>query len=263
MLTNGTTGLAAEEIAALPKLAFVSALGVGFENIAVEPARARGIVLVNGAGTNDDCVADHAMALLLATVRRVPLHDRLCRAGVWRDALPMVPSVAGKRLGVFGLGAIGRKIARRAQGFEMPVGYHNRSKRDDLAFEWFASLEALAAWCDVLVVATPGGPATKHRVDAAVLEALGADGYLVNIARGSVVDTAALAAALAAGRLAGAGLDVYESEPAPPAELLGFDNVVLTPHIGGRSPESMAASLACFLDNANRFLAGRPVATPI
>jgi hypothetical protein len=143
------------------------------------------------------------------------------------------------------------------------VGYHNRSPRADSPHRYFDSLPALAQWCDFLVVAAPGGATTRHLVDATVLKALGAQGFLVNIARGSVVDTAALAEALRAGELGGAGLDVYESEPLPPAALLDLPNVVLTPHVAGWSPESMQASLQCFLDNAEAHFAGEPVRTPI
>jgi lactate dehydrogenase-like 2-hydroxyacid dehydrogenase len=263
VLTNGGTGLRADEIDAMPRLSLACALGVGYENLALDHARARGIALANGAGTNDDCVADHALALLLATVRAVPQLDRACRQGVWRDALPMRPQLAHKRLGVLGLGTIGRKIAQRGAAFDLAVGYHNRTSRAALPYRYFDSLQALAQWCDFLVVAAPGGSATKHLVDAAVLKALGPDGFLINIARGSVVDTEALAQALRAGELGGAGLDVYESEPLPPAALMDLPNVVLTPHIAGWSPESMQASFQCFLDNAEAHFAGLPVRTPI
>jgi len=263
VLTNGTTGLTAAEIDAMPALSLACAFGAGYENIAVEHARARGVALANGAGTNDGCVADHAFALLLATVRAIPRLDRACRDGVWRDALPMQPHLAGKRLGVLGLGAIGRKIARRALGFDMTVGYHNRSRVAGIDYAYHDSAEALARWCDALVVATPGGAATRHLVNARVLEALGPHGFLVNVARGSVVDTEALATALRAGTLAGAGLDVYESEPAPPAPLLDLANVVLTPHVAGWSPEAADASLQCFLENARRHFAGEALLTPI
>ena len=263
VLTNGTTGLTAAEIDALPRLTLACAFGAGYENIAVEHARSRGIALGNGAGTNDDCVADHALALLLGTVRAIPQLDRACRDGVWRDALPMRPQLAGKRLGVLGLGAIGRKIARRAAGFDMEIGYHNRSPLEGVRYAYHGSAEALARWCDALVVATPGGASTRHLVDARVLRALGPGGFVVNVARGSVVDTEALAAALRDGAIAGAGLDVYESEPAPPAALLGLPNVVLTPHVAGWSPESTEASVQCFLENARRHFAGEPLRTPI
>ncbi|HKX41171.1 MAG TPA: 2-hydroxyacid dehydrogenase [Burkholderiaceae bacterium] len=265
VLTNGTTGLRADEIAAMPQLTLACALGVGYENLALDAARARGIVLANGAGTNDDCVADHALALMLACVRAIPQFDAACREGLWRDALPMRPQLAHKRLGVLGLGTIGRKIAQRAAAFEMPVGYHNRAARSDLpaSYRYFDSVPDLAQWCELLVIAAPGGTTTRHLIDASVLKALGPRGYLVNIARGSVVDTAALAGALRRGEIAGAGLDVYESEPQPPAELLGFANVVLTPHVAGTSPESAQASLQCFLDNAELHFAGKPVRTPL
>ncbi|WP_416401890.1 2-hydroxyacid dehydrogenase [Alicycliphilus denitrificans] len=263
VLTIGSIGLTAQEINAMPALELVCALGAGYENLALDAARARGIALANGAGTNDDCVADHAFGLLIAIVRGMRTLDRQCRAGVWRDAIGLPPNVSGKRLGIFGLGTIGRKIARRAAGFDMEIGYHNRSPRADVPHRYFGSLHDLAAWCDVLVCATPGGPATRHRVDAAVLQALGPQGYLVNIARGSVVDTQALAAALRERRIAGAGLDVYESEPAPPQELIHLDNVLLTPHVAGWSPEAVQASVDRFLANAEGHFSGRGVVSPI
>ena len=263
VLSNGTTGLTAAEIDRLPQLEFVSALGAGYENIAVDHARARNIVVVNGAGTNDDCVADHAFALLLAVVRDVPQRDIATRNGVWRDALPMRPAVSGKRLGIVGLGNIGQKVARRAAGFDLETGYHNRKPREGATSRYFDSLLALAQWSDYLVIATPGGASTHHLIDRTVLEALGPKGFLINVSRGSVVDTAALAAALTEGTIAGAGLDVYEGEPHPPQALLPLRNVVLTPHTGGTSPESNAASVRNFIDNATRHFAGEAVLTPI
>lgn len=263
VLTNGTTGLTSAEIDQMKQLELVSALGAGYENIAVDHARARDIMLVNGAGTNADCVADHAFALLLAVVRDVPQLDGATRQGAWRDTLPMRPNVSGKRLGILGLGHIGHKVARRGAGFDMELGYHNRKPRDGESMPYFDSVMALAQWCDFLVVTPPGGPGTKHLVNRAVLEALGPEGFVVNVSRGSVVDTAALGAALRAGTIAGAGLDVYEGEPQPPAELIGLHNVVLTPHVGGRSPEAVTASVDNFLANAARHFAGEPVLTPI
>ncbi|WP_367847921.1 2-hydroxyacid dehydrogenase [Rhodoferax sp. WC2427] len=263
VLTIGSVGLTATEMDALPALELVCALGVGFENIAIAHARARGLALANGAGTNDDCVADHAFALLLAVVRNVPKLDAQCRQGLWRDVLPLPASVSQRRMGIVGLGGIGHKVAQRALGFGMQIGYHGRTPQPQVAHTYFADLVALAAWADFLVVATPGGPATRHLVGAEVLAALGADGYLVNVSRGSVVDTAALAAALRAGQLAGAGLDVYESEPQPPAELLDLDTVVLTPHVGGWSPQAIEASVQRFIENATRHFAGLAVVSPI
>lgn len=263
VLTNGTTGLTAAEIDRMPLLELVSALGAGYENLAVDHARSRDIVLVNGSGTNDDCVADHAFALLLAVVRDVPQLDQATREGAWRDTLPMRPNVSGKRLGIVGLGNIGAKVARRGAGFDMEIGYHNRKPREGSPHAYFDSVEALARWSDFLIVATPGGAGTRHLIGQTVFEALGPRGFVVNVSRGSVLDTAALAQALTAGTIAGAALDVYEGEPNPPAPLLTLRNVVLTPHVGGRSPEAITASVDNFLSNASRHFAGEAVLTPI
>lgn len=263
VLTVGAIGLSAAQMQAMPQLRWVGALGAGYENIDVAYARAHGIAVSNGAGTNDQCVADHAFGLVIAAVRGLVRLDRLTRQGVWRNDIPLPPNVSGKRLGILGLGTIGQKIAWRAQAFDMPVGYHNRRPKDGVDFTYFDSVLALAQWADVLLVATPGGAGTRHLVDAPVIAALGPQGYVVNIARGSVVDTAALAQALRTGALAGAGLDVYESEPLPPAELLDLDNVVLTPHVAGWSPEAVQATVDLFLDNAHRHFAGQPLVTPV
>ncbi|RFU44085.1 2-hydroxyacid dehydrogenase [Paraburkholderia sp. DHOC27] len=263
VLTNGTTGLTEAEIDQMPQVGFVSALGAGYENIAVDHARGRGIAVANGAGTNDNCVADHAFALLLAVVRDLPQLDTATRQGAWRDNLPMRPNVSGKRLGILGLGHIGQKVARRGAGFDMELGYHNRKPREGEQLRYFDSVTDLAQWCDFLVVTTVGGAGTKHLVNQAVLEALGPQGFLVNVSRGSVVDTAALAAALNGGQIAGAALDVYEGEPHAPAGLIGLQNVVLTPHTAGRSPEAVTAAVDNFLANAERHFAGEAVLTPV
>lgn len=263
VLTIGAIGLSAAEIDAMPQLELVCVLGAGYENVDVAHARERGIVVTNGAGTNDSAVADHAMALLLAAVRAIPELDRATRAGRWRTELPLRPGVTGKRLGILGLGTIGQRIATRAAAFDLEVGYHNRRARADSPYRYFDSLLALAEWSDFLIVATPGGAGTRHLVDAAVLRALGPTGFLVNIARGSVVDSEALAQALKAGTVGGAGLDVYESEPAPPTVLLDCPNLVLTPHVAGWSPEAIDATVRLFLENARRHFAGQAVLTPI
>lgn len=263
VLTNGTAGVTAAEIQAMPRLELICALGAGYENIALEAARARGIAVANGAGTNDDCVADHAFGLLIAAVRGLVKLDRQCRDGVWRNVIPFPPNVSGRRLGIVGLGTIGQKIAKRAVGFDMDIGYHNRRPKEGVAHRYFDSLLALATWADFLVVATPGGAGTKHLIDREVLDALGPRGVLVNIARGSVVDTEALAAALREKRLGGAGLDVYESEPLRPEPLIDLDNIVLTPHVAGWSPEAVTASVMRFLDNADGHFSGRGLVSPV
>jgi lactate dehydrogenase-like 2-hydroxyacid dehydrogenase len=263
VLTIGSIGLTAAEIAAMPRLELVCAMGAGYEAIALDAARARGIAVANGAGTNDDCVADHAFGLLIGAMRHIRKLDRLCREGVRRETIPHPPNVSGKRLGILGLGAIGQKIARRAAGFDMEIAYHNRKPREGVPHRYVGSLQALADWADILVVATPGGAGTRHLVDGRILDALGPGGFLINISRGSVVDTEALAEALRDGRLAGAGLDVYESEPLPPAPLIGLDNVLLTPHMAGWSPEAMQASVDRFMANAEGHFSGRGVLSPI
>ncbi|OLU33704.1 hydroxyacid dehydrogenase [Pseudomonas sp. PA15(2017)] len=263
VLTIGTIGLTGEEIARLPLLGFIGTLGVGYEKVDLDAARARGIALSNGAGSNASCVADHAMALLLAAIRDVRRLDNACRAGIWRDALPMTDGVNGKRLGILGLGAIGEQLVRRAAAFDMPVGYHNRSPKADSPHRYFASVLELAQWCDCLVIAIPGGATTHHLIGADVLDALGPRGYLVNVARGSVVDTAALGVALREKRIRAAALDVYESEPLPPAELLDLDNLTITPHVGGNSPQALEQSLSQFLDNIGRHFRGERLLTPI
>lgn len=263
MLTNGAIGCSAAQFAVLPKLELVCAIGVGYENIDLEVARQRRIAVANGAGTNDSCVADHAMALLLACIRRVVPGDTHIRQGGWRETLAPLPNVSGKRMGILGLGTIGRQIAKRSLGFDMEIGYHNRRQVEGEAFAYFDSAEELAAWADYLMVVTPGGAATRHLVNAKVLEALGSKGYVVNVARGSVVDTEALAHAVRHGTIAGAGLDVYESEPEPPVPLLDLQNIVLTPHVAGHSPEAIGAAYQRFIDNATRYFAGLPMVSPI
>ncbi|HEY8878541.1 MAG TPA: NAD(P)-dependent oxidoreductase [Roseateles sp.] len=264
VLTNGSVGFTAAEIAACPRLKLLAAQGAGYENLDVAAAKAAGVLVCNGAGTNDDCVADHALALLLASVRALPQQGAALRAGVWRDALPLFPHFKGRRLGIVGLGGIGLKIAARAAAFGMALGYHNRRPREGAGGAiWFDSVTALAAWADDLVVATPGGAATRHIVNAAVLAALGPGGHVVNIARGSCVDTVALAAALQAGQIAGAALDVYESEPHPPEALLGFDNVILTPHVAGWSPQSIRATVENFIANVEAWQRGQALPTPL
>ncbi|AUT48139.1 2-hydroxyacid dehydrogenase [Achromobacter sp. AONIH1] len=263
VLTIGTIGLSGEEIAAMPKLELVSCMGAGYETVDAAAARARGIVMTNGRGANDDCVADHAMGMLIAVVRNFRKLDQQCRAGVWRTQIPVPPGISGKRLGILGMGAIGEKIATRAQGFGLRIGYHNRNPKPGSAHPYFDSLTAMAEWCDVLLCVAPGGASTRHLVNAELLRALGPRGYLLNLGRGSIVDTAALAAALSDGVIAGAGLDVYESEPEPPAELLALDNLLLTPHVGGWSPESEEAQFTIYLQNLEGHFSGRGVVTPV
>jgi lactate dehydrogenase-like 2-hydroxyacid dehydrogenase len=264
VLTIGSIGLTAQELDRMPALTLVCCLGAGYEQLDLPDLQARGIAVANGAGTNAACVADHAFALVLGVLRELRTMDRACRAGEWRAGMQAPAQAAGKRLGIYGMGAIGLQIAQRARGFDMPVAYCNRKPRTDAAqFEYFAQLVDLARWCDVLVCAAPGGAGTLHAVNAQVLQALGPQGVLVNIGRGSIVDTEALAQALQDGTIAGAGLDVYESEPQPPQALIGLDRLTITPHIGGWSPEAVQATVDRFLANAQAHFAGREMVSPV
>jgi D-3-phosphoglycerate dehydrogenase / 2-oxoglutarate reductase len=263
IVTNGTTLIPAALIDALPKLGVICAQGVGFEGVDLAAARARGIVVTHGTGTNADCVADHALALFLAVLRDIPRFDAAVRAGRWREGGTARPSACGKRAAILGLGGIGRRIARRCAGFDMAVRYHNRRPVQDVPWDYAPGLEDLCAWADVLFVALPGGAETRHCVGRAALDALGPAGFLVNVGRGSVVDTDALIEALGTGRLAGAALDVIEGEPEVPAALRAMTNVVLSPHIAGRSPETMEATIGQVVGNLTAFLAGEPVLSPI
>ncbi|WP_338663366.1 NAD(P)-dependent oxidoreductase [Pararoseomonas sp. SCSIO 73927] len=262
VLTNGSTGLTAAEMERMPALEIVLAQGAGFERIDVAAARARGLVVTHGPGTNDSSVADHAMALLLAAARGIVRADAAVRRGAWPRLTR--PAVFGKRLGILGLGRIGAAIAGRgAGGFGMAVGYCGRQRQEGVEHAFFPTPVALAAWCDFLVIATPGGAGTRHLVDAAVLDALGPEGFLINIARGTVVDTEALIAALRAGRIAGAALDVVEGEPVLPEGLAALENVTLTPHVAGRSPEAVAATIDLVIENLTAHFSGQPVLTPV
>jgi lactate dehydrogenase-like 2-hydroxyacid dehydrogenase len=264
VLTNGTTGFRADEIAALPKLEIICALGAGHENIDVAAARARNIVVTNGAGTNDVTVADHAMALLMAVARGIPQADARVRQGDFGRSTYQQPLISGKKLGILGLGTIGLQIARRGHlGFAMEVAYHNRKPRENVPYLYQSTVAALADWADFMVVATPGGNGTRHLVDTMVLSALGAGGYLINIARGSVVDTTALIHALKTDGIAGAALDVVEGEPDVPADLIALSNVIFTPHVAGRSPEAIAATAQLAIDNLSAHFSGKPVLTPV
>lgn len=264
VLTIGTVGLTAEMIARLPALEIVSTLGVGYEGVDLAAVRARNLVMTHGRGANAISVADHAMALMLSAMRGVTSGDRAVRSGGWRTPHTLLPQVAGKRIGILGLGTIGLEVARRAAGgFGMPVAYHNRKPRAGVDYRYCPDMVTLASQSDILVLAAPGGPETRHIVDRAVLDALGPKGFVVNVARGSLIDTAALVAALHDGRIAGAALDVVEGEPDIPDAVMSAPNLVITPHVAGRSPESNAAMIGLFLDNVRAHFAGQPPVTPV
>jgi lactate dehydrogenase-like 2-hydroxyacid dehydrogenase len=268
VLTNGRGGLSGDEMAILPHLEIVCTVSAGYEAVDLDTARRRGIAVAHCPDTNASAVADSAMMLLLAATRHVRQANRHVHAGAWQDQWRVdTPTISGKRLGILGLGTIGSKIAHRAaRGFDMEIGYHNRTAVTGSPYRYCDSLIALATWADFLICAAPGGAGTRHLVNADVLTALGPKGYVVNIGRGTVIDTAALIEALQSKRIAGAGLDVLEGEPSVPPllpELLGFDNVVVTPHCAGRAPEAHAAATALVLANLHAYFAGKPLPSPV
>jgi hydroxypyruvate reductase len=251
-------------IEALPRLEIIACFGIGVDLIDLACARARGIQVTNTPDVVTGDTADLALALMLAVLRRVAEGDRFVRRGDWRNGLlPFGRSLGGRRLGIIGLGRIGQAIARRADAFGMQIAYHGPRPKPAAPYRYFADPVGLAAWSEVLAVAAPGGEATRHLVGPAVIAALGPDGVLINIARGSVVDETALTAALADGGIAGAGLDVFEREPAVPAALLEMDNVVLTPHIGTATHDTRQAMGDLMIENLLAHFAGRKLPTPV
>ncbi len=256
LATNAISGADADLMARLPALRVISSLGVGLDAIDLKAARQRSIAVGYTPGVLNDCVADTAFALLLAVARRIGAGERFVRRGDWPNGpFPLSTRVSGKRLGLVGMGRIGRVIARRSVGFDMVVRYAKPLPVADVPYQHMESLEALADWADFLVIAVAGGPETEHLVNTEVLNALGPKGYLINIARGSVVDEVALVEALVSGRIAGAGLDVFAHEPHVPQALFALDNVVLLPHASSATEETRQAMGELFLDNLAGFFA--------
>jgi lactate dehydrogenase-like 2-hydroxyacid dehydrogenase len=239
-------------------------MGVGYDGVDVAAAKARGVVVAHTPDVLNDDVADLALALMLNVARRIPQADQYVRQGKWPSGpMPLARKMSGARLGLVGMGRIGQAIAHRALAFGMSVAYTARSAKTTLPYAFFGTPKELAAASDFLVVITPGGAATRKLIDAAVLRALGPGGYLVNVARGSVVDEAALIEALKKGTIAGAGLDVFENEPQVPEALRALDNVVLVPHIGSATVQTRHAMAARAFANLEAFFAGKPLPSPV
>lgn len=263
-VAGGGTVIGAAEMDALPDLRAVANFGVGYDNVDVEEATRRGIVVSNTPDVLTDAVADLAVALVLDVLRQVSAADRFVRRGEWAAGklFPLTREVRGSVVGILGLGRIGEAVAERLEPFGARIAYHSRGPKE-VVWSYHASPVDLAGASDVLVVLTPGGADTHHLVDAAVLDALGPDGFLVNVARGSVVDEVALVAALEEGRLAGAGLDVFADEPNVPTALFGRDDVVLLPHVGSATVQTREAMATLVLDNIAAFLASGELVTPV
>jgi len=263
LATSAPVGASTELIAALPALEVISCRGVGLDKVDLSAAKKRGIQVSGTFGVLTDCVADLAFGLVIDVARELSAADRFVRAGRWRqDKYHLTTRVSGKRLGIVGLGQIGRAIAKRSSGFDMQVRYVDQAPATGVAYEYEASLDALARWADFLVVTVSGGAGTRHLISAAVLEALGPEGFLINVSRGTVVDQDALVAALSAGTIAGAGLDVYASEPEVPEALLALDNVVLLPHMASGTAETRTAMEDLVLANLEAYFNTGKVLTP-
>jgi hydroxypyruvate reductase len=267
LITLGGLRTDAALMDALPSLGLIACYGTGFEGVDRAAARARGIVVSHAGDTNSTAVAEFAMGLVIATVRGMIRGDRYVRRGQWRgdiiERTAITPELAGQRLGIYGLGSIGTKIARRAEAFEMQIGYHNRKPRTGATYAYHPTLLHLAEWADILVVAVRADASNTHAINGEVLAALGSKGHLINISRGIAVDEVALCDALEAGTIAGAALDVFEHEPDIPERLTRLDNVVLTPHMAAISANAQRGQRDIMFANLEAFFAGRPVLTPV
>ena len=268
VVAAGGRQFSAEMIASMPALRAIICYGAGYDGIDLVAARARGIKIANSPGANASTVADLALALLLATMRRLVVADHFVRSGRWADGQPTplsapAPGMEGRRIGIYGMGEIGKKIALRAAAFESEIGYFSRRSDATLPYAYFGNLAALADWADVLIVAVRSSSETRHTIDADLLRRLGPQGFIVNIARGSIIDQAALTAAIESDAIAGAGLDVFEIEPQKADALTAHPNVVLAPHIGGHTQEAHRAMQACVLANLDAFFAGQAMPYPV
>lgn len=264
VVSSAGVGADARLIDALPNLELIANFGVGYDATDVDAATERGIPVTNTPDVLDDCVADLAIGLTIDVMRAISASDRYARQGRWESdgPYPLQRRVTGAKVGILGLGRIGQAVATRFEGFRCEIRYHNRSEKD-VAYTYETTPQALAGWAEVLVVATPGGAETKALVDADVLAALGENGYLVNIARGSVVDQEALIAALRAKSIAGAALDVFAAEPHVPEELRDLDTVVITPHVASATHETRRAMADVVLANIAAHRAGEELPTRV
>lgn len=247
-----------------PALEIVANFGVGYEHIDAGAAARLGIIVTHTPNVLTEEVADTAMGLLLSTVRQLPQADRYVREGKWlQDHYPLSASLRGRKLGMLGFGRIGKAIARRAQSFGLDISYHTRNPQQDQPYRHYPSLLEMAKAVDILLITVPGGAATQHLVDAKVLEALGPDGILINIGRGTVVDEAALIAALKNRTILSAGLDVFPDEPHVAPELVAMDHIVLFPHIGSGSAHARHGMAQLAADNLLHWFAGKGPITPV
>jgi lactate dehydrogenase-like 2-hydroxyacid dehydrogenase len=266
IVTSALNGCKREVIESLPNLKVICSWGVGYDTIDTEAATERSVALTITPDVLDDCVADEAWGLLIASARRIAEGDRFVRSNRWENRQGMLPlgtRVSGKRLGIVGLGRIGMAIAKRGKGFDMQIAYHNRKARTDVDYPYMPSLTDLAQWSDFLIVATVGGAQTRGLVTREVLKALGPEGIIVNIARGPVIDETAMVELLQTGELGAAGLDVFEKEPKVPDALKTSDRTVLMPHVGSATIETRRAMFDLVIQNIEAYFSGKPLVTPV
>jgi lactate dehydrogenase-like 2-hydroxyacid dehydrogenase len=248
----------------LPNLQILSSFGVGYDHIDAREAGRRGIVVTNTPGVLDDEVADLAIGLLFATIRQLPQSDRYLRQGHWlQKPFPLTATLRGRTVGILGLGRIGKAIAKRITAFGVPVMYHGRTEQADVPYRYCPSLVDLAESVDVLIVIAPGGAGTKHMVNAEVLKALGPNGIVINVARGSLIDEQALIEALRNRTILSAGLDVFEDEPHVPQALIDMEHTVLLPHVGSATVHTRNAMGQLVVDNRTSWFGGRGPLTPV
>jgi hydroxypyruvate reductase len=263
VVTSFVYGVDTALIDALPALEIIANYGVGTEKIDLALAAKRHIPVTNTPDISEP-VADIALSLMLGVMRRVCEAERFVRAGRWKEgAFPLSTHLGGKTCGIVGMGRIGKAVAKRAEAFGMRIAYFGPRRKPDVAYPYCETLEALANASDCLVLAMPGGDETRHMINASILSALGPQGFLINVARGSVLDETALIAALQAGDIAGAGLDVFEKEPLTHSPLMAMDNVVILPHIGSATVETRHEMGDVVLANLNAHFAGKPLLTPL
>ena len=264
IVANGETRVSTEFLSKFPSARILAVWGVGYDGVDVAAADALGISVVHTPGVLTDDVADLAMGLMLATARAIPAADRFVREGQWmRGSFPLTRRVSGARLGVVGLGRIGTAIAQRAVAFKMEVSYFARERKPEVAYPFYQTPQALAAAVDYLVVCTVGGTLTRGLINEEVLHALGPEGILINVSRGSVVDEPALISALTNKKIAGAGLDVFVGEPKVAEELVQMSNVVLTPHMASATLQTRIAMSDLVLQNFAAHFQGKPLVTPV
>jgi lactate dehydrogenase-like 2-hydroxyacid dehydrogenase len=263
--TSNFYGVGPDLIDACPNLELISSIGVGTDSHDVEYARKRGVRIANTPDVLNDDVANLAVLLLLAATRKLVAYDRYVRDGRWvrEGDPPLTRGIAGRRIGIVGMGRIGRVIAEKLKVFHCEIAYFARHRRDEVPYSYYADLVELARNSAALIVIVPGGPETEKLIDRRVMDALGPDGTLINVARGSVVDEPALVAALQEGRLGAAGLDVFADEPTVPEALLAMDNVVLQPHQGSATIETRRAMGDMMLANLAALFEGRPLVSPL